>query len=173
MAIVLIPLNTQAERNTGLPTWDTHSYYHVPRRYDTFGISLLIYQPFSTTGAAQQSGATYTIMRQTPESYIEFGLPEGRLGTFKPWGPDAVNTSCTIAIMPLDLTLNNKCLGYIYITCKNYNRLNCHLTIIGRIPYTKYFKFCETEIQNYSIKNTLCSKKGKEQITLNQQKKNS
>jgi len=86
---------------------------------------------------------------------------------------DAVNTSCTIAIMPLDLTLNNKCLGHIYITSKNYNKLNCHLTIIGRIPYTKYFKFCETEIQNYSIKNTVCSKKGKEQITLNQQKKNS
>jgi len=61
-----------------------------------------------TTGAAQQSGATYTIMQQTPESYIKFGLPEGRLGMFKPWGPDAVNTSCTIAIMPLDLTLNNK-----------------------------------------------------------------
>jgi len=93
-------------------------------------------------------------------------------GMFKPWGPDAVNTTCTIAIMPLDLTLNNKCLGYIYINCKNYKRLNCHLTIIGTIPYIKYFKFCEAEIQNYSVKNTLCSKKGREQITLNQQKKN-
>jgi hypothetical protein len=66
------------------------------------------------TGAAQQSGATYTIMLPTPESYkiscktnniyIKFGLPEGRRDACKPQSPDAANASPTIALMPLDLT---------------------------------------------------------------------